>query len=83
MKRLYLIRIPCIFEVLDRLYWDDDLQRPKIGVVDSKRVKAGDLSHRLPVRIRQLEKTYDLYSLDCNQLLELLGTEFSGEQITL
>ncbi len=23
MKRLYLLRIPCIFEVLDRLYWDD------------------------------------------------------------
>mgnify|MGYP001156641630 CR=1 FL=1 len=27
MKRLYLTRIPCIFEVLDRLYWDEDRGR--------------------------------------------------------
>ena len=27
MKRLYLTRIPCIFEVLDRLYWDESRGR--------------------------------------------------------
>jgi hypothetical protein len=27
--------------------------------------------------MRQLEKTYDLYSLSADQLIELLGTEFS------
>ena len=32
---------------------------------------------RFPTRIRQLEKTYDLMSLDADQLLELLGEEFS------
>ena len=77
MKRLYLTRIPCIFEVLDRLYWDEGENRPKKGIVGSK-VVAGNLTHRLPIRLRQLEKTYDLFSLNANQLVELLGDEFNG-----
>jgi hypothetical protein len=32
--------------------------------------------HRFPIRIRQLEKTYDLVSLTADQLIELLGDEF-------
>jgi len=75
MKRLYLTRIPCIFEVLDRLYWHDTLGKPRKGIV-GQQVRPGDLSHRLPLRIRQLEKTYDLMSLSADQLLELLGDEF-------
>jgi hypothetical protein len=76
MKRLYLTRIPCIFETLDQLYWDADRGKPRKGIVDGRKVKPGDLVHRLPIRIRQLEKTYDLFSLTANQLLELLGDEF-------
>ena len=75
-KRLYLTRIPCIFEVLDRLYWDPDRQRVRKGMTSTK-TRAGDLNHRLPTRIRELEKTYDLQSLNADQLLELLGEEFS------
>lgn len=76
-KRLYLTRIPCIFEVLDRLYWDRSAGRPRKGVNSPGRVVAGDLAHRLPVRIRQLERTYDLLSIhDACQLLDLLGDEF-------
>lgn len=74
--RLYITRIPAIFEVLDRLYWDETRKRHKVGITDTK-VHAGDLTHRFPTRIRQLEKTYDLMSLDADQLLELLGEEFS------
>ena len=77
MKRLYLTRIPCIFEVLDRLYWDRERGRARVGITDSQAVKPGDLVHRFPLRMRQLEKTYDLFSLDANQLIELLGAEFS------
>jgi hypothetical protein len=79
MKRLFLTRIPCIFEVLDRLYWDDKRGKARRGIVDSRTVKPGDLVHRLPIRIRQLEKTYDLFSLNAGQLLELLGNEFQQE----
>ena len=71
-----MTRIPCIFEVYDRLYWDDGRNRPRIGISGSKPTP-GNLSHRLPTRIRQLEKTFDLMSLNADQLLELLGDEFS------
>ena len=78
LKRLYLTRIPCIFEVLDRVYWDSSKNAARKGVVDSNRTKAGDLMHRFPIQIRQLEKTYDLYSLSADQLIELLGDEFKS-----
>ncbi|KAA5543064.1 hypothetical protein FYK55_12295 [Roseiconus nitratireducens] len=77
MKRLYLTRIPCVFEVLDRLYWDTSEDGPRKGVITPNRMVAGDLMHRFPTRIRQLEKTYDLLSLTADQLIELLGKEFS------
>lgn len=76
LKSLYLTRIPCIFEVIDRLYWDEKLQGPKPGSITTK-TKPGGLEHRLTIRIRQLEKTYDLLSLNADQLLELLGDEFA------
>ena len=76
MSRLFLTRIPCIFETLDRLYWDETRGRARAGIVDQKIVKPGDLRHRLPIRVRQLERTYDLFSLTGDQLLELLGKEF-------
>ncbi len=78
LKRLYLTRIDCIFEVLDRLYWDRDLNRPRRGVNSPRKVVAGDLVHRFPTRIRQLEKTYDLLSLTASQLIDLLGEEFAS-----
>ena len=53
MKRLYLTRIPCIFEVLDRLYWDESRDRPRPAMA-TPRVRAGDLTHMLPQLIRQL-----------------------------
>ena len=76
LKSLYLTRIPCLFELLDRLYWDSANGRPARGIVSPSKVSAGDLIHRFPTRIRQLEKTYDLQTLDANQLLEILGDEF-------
>ena len=82
MKRLYLTRIECIFEVLDRLYWDDERGRARPGITDSRTVKQGDLVHRLPIRIRHLEKTYDLFSMKANQLIELLGDEFRRDPQT-
>ena len=77
IKRLYMTRIPCFFEVLDRLYWDEKRGRARPGVTDFQKVTAGNLVHRLPNRIRPLEKTYDLHSLTADQLLSLLGEEFA------
>jgi hypothetical protein len=76
MKRLFLTRIPCVFEVLDRIYWDAKRGRIRRGVTDFGNVKPGDLVHRFPIRVRQLEKTYDLLTLKADQLIELLGEEF-------
>jgi hypothetical protein len=75
-KRLYLTRVPCIFEVLERLYWDETTNAPRKRMVSPGKIIAGNLMHRFPTRIRQLEKTYDLLSLTSSQLIELLGQEF-------
>ena len=82
IKRLYLTRIPCFFEVLDRLYWDDKRGRARPGVTDFQKVTPGNLVHRLPTRIRQLEKTYDLHTLSADQLISLLGKEFQFDSET-
>lgn len=79
MNRLFLTRIPCIFELLDTIYWDHENNRARKGIIDTTQVNRGDLPHRLPTRIRQLEKTYDLHSLTADQLLDLLGPEFQFE----
>ena len=50
---------PCIFEALDRLYWDESLRTHRRGITAIKE-HAGDLTHRLPMRIRQLEKNVRL-----------------------
>ena len=47
------------------------------GLLSTVPATPGNLSHRRPMRIRQLEKTFDLMSLNADQLLELLGDEFS------
>lgn len=78
-KRLYLTRIPCMFEVLDRLYWDPKRQGPRKGITPNT-ARRGDLPHRFPARIQQLEKTFDLQSVTATQLVELLGDEFSNGQ---
>jgi hypothetical protein len=62
--------------VLDRLYWDEKRGRARPGVTNFGKITAGNLAHRLPIRIRQLEKTYDLHSLTADQLISLLGEEF-------
>lgn len=77
MQKLYLTRIPCIFEVMDRLYYDHRKDKSKKGISDPQ-PRPGDLRARLPARIRQLEKTYDLQSLDADQMLRLLGDEFKS-----
>lgn len=74
--RLQMTRIRGFFDLLDLLYFDPSSGRAKPGVVDPNGVRPGDLRHRLPARIRQLEVTHDLTNLTAEQLLNLLGDEF-------
>jgi len=55
--------------------------KARAGIVTRETIKPGDLRHRLPIRVRQLERTYDLFSLSADQLIELLGAEFRFEQV--
>jgi hypothetical protein len=75
MGRLYLIRLAPVREIMDRLYYDKERGKAKRGII-SKKEKPGDLRNRLPIRIRQLQKTYDVAGLTGDQLLDLLGSEF-------
>ena len=75
--RLYALRLPCVREVADMLYWDTASMKPKPGISPKKdNPKPGDLRNRLPARIQQLEKTYDLGAMTGHQFLEILGPEF-------
>jgi len=73
IKRLSRIRIPCMFEVLDRVYWDETTQ--KLRKHAGSWGRRGNLRRFLRV-IEHLEKTYDLQILDATQFINLLGDEF-------
>ena len=73
MKRQHLRRIPYIFELLDKLYWDESRGQARKGTTGKGR---GSLTERLPMRIQQLEMTYDLQGMSADNLIELLGEEF-------
>jgi rubredoxin len=77
LGRLYLFRVPSVRELAERLYYDEDQGQPKPGI-SPKKPRPGDLRNRLPVRIQQLQLTYDLAELSADRLLELLGDEFQS-----
>jgi len=74
--RIGMTRIRGFFDLLDLLYINPATGRAKLGLVDGRTTRQGDLRHRLPARIRQLEVTHDLTDLTAEQLLGLLGDEF-------
>lgn len=74
-SRLYIMRIPAVADAIDRLYYDEQQGRPKRGIT-TKSPRGGDLRNRFPSRIKQLQKTYDLYSLNAGELVDLMGPEF-------
>ncbi len=78
MGKLYLIRVPAIRDAIDSLYFDKESGRAKLGILPTKRPKPGDFRNRLPLRIKQLQMTYDVHSLSGPQLIEKLGSEFDA-----
>lgn len=83
MKRLYLTRLPCFFELVYKLYWDEAKQRIRSNVLNTGKdeIYRGDLTHRLPNVLSQLAVNYDLHNLTADQLIRLLGEEFTPENI--
>jgi hypothetical protein len=78
MGQLFLARIDSIFEVMDRLYFDEKTNRAKRGLSRIGHARPGDMLNRLPRRIQQLQRTYDLNVVDADRLIELLGPEFQA-----
>jgi hypothetical protein len=67
-SRLELITNRAIVEAATHLYFDSQNERPKRGAASTKR-NPGTL-RRFVDLMRQLDLTYDLYSLDHNELLK-------------
>lgn len=76
MSSTFITRIKCIFEVIDRLYWDEKKGKPKPGMIKGRN-RPGSLRYRFFPRIHQLEKNYDLTEIDADTLIILLGKEFN------
>ena len=76
MSSTFITRIRYIFEVIDRLYWDESKGEPKAGMIKSRN-RPGSLRYRFFPRIPQLEKNYDLTEIDADTLIMLLGKEFN------
>lgn len=74
--RLYVIRAPSIAETVERLYFDSHAGGPKRGATSERR--KGNLRSRLPIRVAQLQLTYDVEGMSSDQLLDALGEEFTG-----
>jgi hypothetical protein len=75
-SRLGLITNRAIVETATDLYFDSQNDRPKRGAASTKS-KPGTL-RRFVDLMRQLDLTYDLYSMDHNELLKLLPKEFDS-----
>jgi hypothetical protein len=79
LSRFFLMRIPGVAQASEMLYFDPATNRPKAGLCPKwQNAKAGDLRNRLPTRVEQLSRTYDIQVLTGDQLLTLLGKEFAG-----
>ena len=73
MARQYYLSCRGVIEGASSLYWDQEKETFKKGCTtkDSK----GSV-HRLISWLKQIELTYDVYSLSSDQLLELMPAEF-------
>ena len=83
MKRLSLTRLPCFFELIYRLYWNEQMDCLRPGILKTRKddVRCGDLTHRLPSVLNQLAVNYDLQNLTAEQLIPLLGPEFLPDKV--
>jgi hypothetical protein len=74
VSRLFLLRVPAIRQAMDLLYVSSTTGRIKKGALGES--KPGNIRKRLPARVRQLRRTFDVYAVDGEGLISLLGAEF-------
>lgn len=74
-SRQELITNRGIIEAADTLYYDNNNESPKAGTLSDS--KAGSLFRFINI-IRQLELTYDLYSMESQGIISLLPDEFNA-----
>jgi hypothetical protein len=74
-SRMEVITNPALMGALDALYFDKKKDEPKRGATNRK--QAGNI-RRFVSLIRQLDLTYDLYSLQAKEVLGLLPAEFNS-----
>jgi len=68
-SRQEIITNKALIEAIDKLYWDNNQQRPKTGATDRNR--PGNV-RRLVLVMRQLDLTYDLHAMSVDGILSLL-----------
>lgn len=73
MARQFYLSCDGVIQAAQRLYWDADLGRLKKGAGS----KSFGSSRRLVAWLQQIEVTYDLFSMNADQLLALIPTEFN------
>ena len=64
-----------MIELIDKLYWDVSLNKPKRGAV--VRTRPGHI-RRLEKILRQFELTYDIYTMPVHDIFSLLPEEFNS-----
>ncbi|MCM8824933.1 MAG: hypothetical protein NC937_02080 [Candidatus Omnitrophica bacterium] len=74
-SRQFIISYRNIVETITRLYLDINNGKPKRGA--QSRGRKGNIRRFVNI-IQQFELTYDIYSMDPEQILNLLPDEFSG-----
>lgn len=72
-SRQYIISYPDLVKTAHILYWEDLTNSPKRGAQSRKR--AGN-HRRFTKIISQLELTFDIYSMKCEEILNILPKEF-------
>ncbi len=70
----YVIRYPEIVKTAIHFYWDNEKNRPKPNLRDSD--KPGNITRFLSL-INQLELTYNIYQMKCEEIISLLPEEFN------
>jgi hypothetical protein len=78
LELLRLLRVPGVAQAAELLYFDPSQKTlHKRGAMSTKETR-GDFRNRFVTRIKQLSRTYDVYAMDGQQIIELLGEEFSS-----
>jgi len=73
MARQFYLSCDGVIRAAERLYWDQEAEKLKTGAGG----KSHGSSRRLVAWLQQIEVTYDLFSMNAEQILDLIPEEFA------